>query len=220
MTDILGVTIASPGYFEMAQSAAASFRHFSGLDCIVLTTNRDDSYDLKYSLPHLGTRTLCFFDADLEWIRTINLEPYRQIEGVAAVKDVTRNSIQGSFCLQDALSLDFPPERYVNTGMMIINPRNPLVVQAFDHAAELIAYRKAGSLTTIDKTEQSLLNAAFNRLNVPTMFLPDQWNFWPWGWVHNFYDSLPLRPLNIHAAGVALSEKAAYLAKQCEVWKF
>ncbi len=220
MTSVLGVTIASHGYFEMAHRAAASFRRYSGCDCLILETDRKDSYDMKYSLPHLKGRTLCYFDADMEWIRSFDLEKFRQVEGVAAVRDVTRHAINGSFCLQDATSLGFPPERYCNTGLMIINPRNPLVVKAFDHAAFMMAERRAGVLTTLDTTEQSILNAAWNQVGMPLMFLPDEWNFWPWGWVNGFYDSLPLKPLNVHAAGVPLHLKAEYIAKQCAVWRF
>lgn len=219
ISDILGVTIASPGYFELANEAAARFRKYSGLDALVITTNRNDSYDMKYILPLLGTRTLIFFDADLWYIRPVSFDRFANLNGIAAVQDATRHSFHGTFCLQDAISLDVPPDRYVNTGFMVINPRLPAVAEAFRLASSLMAQRRAGEIKTLDVTEQSLLNAAFYRSGVDMHFLPDEWNFWPMAWKHKFYDRLPLEPYCIHAAGVPLAEKAAFLEKHRAVFE-
>ncbi len=219
ISDILGVTIASPGYFDMAYEAAARFRKYTELDAMVITTDRQESYDMKYVLPLLGTRTLVFFDADLWFIRQASLARFANLNGIAAVQDVTRHSIHGTFCLQDALALDMPPDRYVNTGFMVINPRVPAVGEAFRLASVLMAQRRAGEINILDVTEQSLLNAAFYRSGVDMHFLPDEWNFWPMAWKHKFYDRLPLEPYCIHAAGVPLPEKAAFLARHAAVFE-
>lgn len=218
ISDILGVTIASPGYFELANEAAARFRKYSGLDALVITTDRNNSYDMKYILPLLGTRTLVFFDADLWFIRQVSFARFANLNGIAAVQDATRHSYHGTFCLQDAISLDMPPERYVNTGFMVINPRLPAVAEAFRLASALMAQRRAGEIKILDVTEQSLLNAAFYRSNVDMCFLPDEWNFWPVAWKYKFYDRLPMEPYCIHAAGVPLAEKADFLAKHAAVF--
>ena len=219
ISDILGVTIASPGYFDLANEAAARFRQFSGLDALIITTDRKDSYDMKYALPLLGTRTLVFFDADLWFIRPIDLTRFANLNGIAAVQDVTRHSFNGTFCLQDAVSLDMPPDRYVNTGFMVINPRVQAVKAAFNLASVLMAQRRAGEIKTLDVTEQSLLNAAFYRSSVDMHFLPDEWNFWPHAWKHKFYDRIPMEPYCIHAAGVPLAQKSEFLAKYCSVFQ-
>lgn len=219
ISDILGVTIASPGYFELANEAAARFRKYSGLDALVITTDRNDSYDMKYILPLLGTRTLVFFDADLWFIRQVSFARFANLNGIAAVPDATRHSFHGTFCLQDALGLDVPPDRYVNTGIMIINPRVPAVAEAFRLASALMARRRAGEIKTLDVTEQSILNAAFHRSGVEINFLADEWNFWPMAWKHKFYDRIPMEPYCIHAAGVPLAEKAEFLARHTAVFE-
>lgn len=219
ISDILGVTIASPGYFELANEAARRFRKYSGLDALVITTDRNDSYDMKYILPLLGTRTLVFFDADLWFIRQVSFARFANLNGIAAVQDATRHSFHGTFCLQDALGLDMPPDRYINTGFMVINPRLPAVAEAFRLASALMAQRRAGEVKTLDVTEQSLLNAAFYRSGVDMHFLPDEWNFWPMAWKHKFYDRLPMEPYCIHAAGVPLDQKAEFLARHTAVFE-
>lgn len=220
ISDIIGITISSPGYHEMAQEAARRFRKYTGCDALILTTERRDSYDAKYALPFLGDRTICFFDADLWLIRQTNLAPLSQINGIAAVKDVTRHAENGSFCLQDARLLQFSPEEYCNTGFMVINPLAANVKEAFNLASSLMAKKNAGCFSIIDVTEQSLLNAAFIQSGVEMTYLGNEWNFWPNAWKHGFYQSLPLHPYCIHAAGVLLPNKMQFLKDQCKVWEF
>jgi hypothetical protein len=199
MTDILGVTISSPGYHEMAQEAARRFRKYSGLDCLILTTERDDSYDAKYNLPLLGSRTLCFFDADLWFCRPFNLAQFGNLNGIAGVPDPTRNSFHGTFCYQDAITLGMPPNQYLNTGFLVINPRHKATQKAFEDAKHLMELKRRGALREaypiltkngtrkrrqpplhiLDETEQSLLNAALYRNQVQVFPLGDEWNYWP-----------------------------------------
>lgn len=219
ISDIIGVTISSPGYHELAQEAAQRFRKYTGCDALVLTTERRDSYDAKMALPFLGDRTICFFDADLWFVRRVDLEPFRQINGIAAVKDASRFCMT-SICLEDALSLGFEPERYINTGLMIFRGGNPTIQSAFNAASSLIAERASGSLVTKDKTEQSLLNAGIHRSSVALTFLGDEWNFWPHAWHRGWMDKLPLHPYCVHAAGVLLPQKTQFLKDQCKVWEF
>jgi len=219
ISDILGITLASPGYFELAHEAARRFRKYTGCDCLVITTDRPDSYDAKLALPNLGDRTLCFFDADLWFIRQVDLEPFRQINGVAAVREVGRH-LPHSFCIHDCSVLDAPMDRHVNAGLMIINPRVQPVKSAFEIASQILADSKAGVNILKDYGEQSALNAGFHRAGVEMTFLDDAWNFWPKAWTWGCYDALPVKPFAIHAAGVKLHEKAQFLKDQCKVWEF
>lgn len=218
-SDILGITISSPGYHEMAQEAARRFRKYTRCDTLILSTDREDSYDAKLTLPFLGDRTVCFFDSDLWFIRRVNLEPFRQINGLAAVKDASR-FCSTSFCLGDADTLGFDPDRYINTGLMIFRGGNSAIQSAFNLASVLISQRSSGSLVTEDKTEQSLLNAGIHRSGIELTFLGDEWNFWPRAWHRGFIGTLPTRPYCIHAADVSLSQKTQFLKDHCKVWEF
>lgn len=219
ISDICGITLASPGYFNLANEAARRFRKYTGMDCLVITTDRADSYDAKLALPNLGDRTLCFIDSDLWMIRPVNLDPFRQMNGVAAVPEAGRHLIH-SFCIHDCETLEVPMDRYVNAGLMIINPRVPAVQEAFNIAAQILAESRAGINVLKDYGEQSALNAGFLRAGVQMTFLGDEWNFWPKAWHWKCYDELPLHPYSIHAAGVPLPQKEQFLKEQCKVWEF
>jgi hypothetical protein len=109
---VIGITVCNKPYEALAHQAAASFRKYTGAPALILTTDDPASYDWKYALPEIaGDRVFCFFDADTLFIRPINLTSFRNIAGVAAVRDASRFALD-SFCYPDALALDFPPGNY------------------------------------------------------------------------------------------------------------
>jgi hypothetical protein len=211
---VIGITIATPGYFDLAQTAAASFRKYARAPALVLTTD-EAGYDWKYTLPEIaGDRVFCFFDADTLFIKSLDLAPFRNIAGVAAVRDASRQALD-SFCLPDSLALGFPPENYCNTGLFIANPRVPAVRAAFDMARLLMGEHRAGVEgfpALKDVTEQSILVAAWHRAGVEMTYLDDTWNFWPHA-VHRGWLDWQGGIKVLHAAGVPLAEKSAFLEK-------
>lgn len=214
---VIGITIATPGYFDLAQTAAASFRKYARAPVLVLTTD-EAGYDWKYTLPEIaGDRVFCFFDSDVLFIKPLDLAPFRNINGVAAVRDASRHALD-SFCLPDALALDMPADRYCNTGLFIANPRVPAVRAAFDLARLLMAEHRAGNGPVLkDFTEQSILNAAWHRAGVDMTFLGDDWNFWPHA-VHRGWLDWQGGIKVLHAAGVPLDQKAEFLARHAAVF--
>jgi hypothetical protein len=210
---VIGITVCNKPYEALAHQAAASFRKYTGAPAIILTTDDPASYDWKYALPEIaGDRVFCFFDADTLVIKPLDLAPFRNIAGVAAVRDASRQALD-SFCLPDALALDFPPDRYCNTGFFFANARQPAVRAAFDLARRLMAESRAGIGPVLkDVTEQSLLNAAWYRTGVDMMFLPDGLNFWPHA-VHRGWLEWQGGIQVLHAAGVPLAQKAEFLEK-------
>lgn len=216
---VIGITVANPPYLRLAQQAAASFRKYTGAPALILTTDDEKSYDWKYALPDIaGDRVFCFFDADTLFIRPVDLSGFRNLNGIAAVKDASRHAVD-SFCLPDALALDFPPDSYCNTGLFIANPRLPAVRKAFDLARRLMAEHRAGVGPALqDVTEQSLLNAAWHRAGVDMHFLDDSWNFWPHAIARGWLDWRGGIKV-LHAAGIPLAEKAAFLARHAAVFE-
>jgi hypothetical protein len=218
LPSVIGITIATPGYFDLAETAAASFRKYARAPALVLTTD-EAGYDWKYTLPEIaGDRVFCFFDSDVLFIKPLDLAPFRNIAGIAAVRDASRQALD-SFCLPDALALDFPPDRYCNTGFFFANARQPAVRAAFDLARRLMAESRAGIGPVLkDVTEQSILNAAWHRAGVDMMFLGNDWNFWPHachrGWL-DWQGGIKV----LHAAGVPLAEKAAFLERHRAVFE-
>lgn len=214
---VVGITVANPPYESLAREAMASFRRATGCPAILLTVDDEASYAAKFTLPDiLGNRVGVFFDADVRWFGPADLSRFANMEGIAGVKDASRHA-PDSFCLPDAITLGFPAEQYLNTGVLAIG-KGSAVREAFQMAARMHERRAAGYGEPIqDMTEQSLLNAALHLCRVPLQFLPDEWNFWPHaiqrGWAAwpagKIGEACPVKC--IHAAGVGLSKKKAFL---------
>lgn len=220
LTTIIGITIATTGYEQLAQEAARRFRLFTGCSCIILTADGRDGYDLKFEIVKIaGGRVVFFFDADWWPIRNFSLNQFIGMEGLAAVPDPAAMHHTNQFPMQDAATLGFPPQRYCNTGVLVFNSADSRVVLAFDRASVLMAEKRAGlHADVLDATEQSLLNLAFHENNLPTQFLPPKWNTYYFAIPTGFIDSIPADMVAIHAAGVPLARKWEYLELQTKAW--
>ena len=219
LTTIIGATLATTGYEEMAHEAAARFRRFTGCHCLILTADGTDAYGMKFALPHLaGGRVMFFFDSDLFFIRPVPVAQFVGMEGLAAVPDPA--ALHDTFCRHDAEHLGFLPERYVNTGLMVFNSADSRVVQAFDRASVLMAEKWAGLHAQVeDVTEQSMLNLALHQHQLPTQFLPQAWNCYLHAAQSGHIATIPAKPYCIHAAGVPLAQKHETLRRQCAVFE-
>lgn len=218
MKPVIGITIATPGYFDLAYEAASRFRKYADTEVLILTSNVTDGYDQKFNILNVaGDRTVVFFDSDWWAVRPFDVQQFYNSSLIWAVKDASRHSLT-SFCLPDALTLGFPAEEYVNTGLFVVNGRCKAHHDAFAKAQDLIQSRLAGEIKTKDRTEQSLLNAAWQRCGLSFQHLPDGWNYWPRAIARGFYTSVPADPIAIHAADVELQHKAEFLTKQCQFY--
>ena len=161
MKEIIGITIASDGYFDLATEAAARFRHYGNTEALILTASGKNRFDLKFEILNLvGERSVAFFDADWWAVRRFELEPYYNSAAIFAVQDASRHSLT-SFCLNDSLQLGFPADEYVNTGLFIMNGRLESHRESLNSAAALMAKKVAGCFPDVkDVTEQSMLNKA------------------------------------------------------------
>lgn len=220
LTQIIGITLATTGYEELAQEAARRFRRHTGCHALILTADGRDAFDLKFALPRLaGGRVCCFFDADLWFIRDVSLDRFIGMEGLAAVPDPA--ALHPTFCQNDADVLNFPRDRYCNTGLMVFNSADSRVLTAFDRASVLMAEKRAGLHPDVqDTTEQSMLNRALFENQLPTQFLPQDWNSYLHAAQHGHIDTIPARPYAVHAAGVTLHDKFRVLQQQTAVFSF
>lgn len=218
MKPVIGITIATPGYFDLAQEAAARFRKYADTEVLILTSNVTDGYDQKFNILNVaGDRTVVFFDSDWWAVRPFDVQQFYNSSLIWAVKDASRHSLS-SFCLHDAMTLGFPAEEYVNTGFFVVNGREASHHRAFGQAALLVQSRKAGEIEIKDRTEQSLLNAAWQRDNLTIQYLPDEWNYWPRAIERGFYTAVPTDPIAIHAADVELRHKIEFLYSHCQFY--
>ncbi len=220
LSSIIGITLATTGYEELAQEAARRFRRHTGCHALILTADGHDAFDLKFALPRLaGGRVCCFFDADLWFIRDVSLDRFLGMEGAALVPDPA--ALHPTFCQNDADVLNFPRERYCNTGLMVFNSADSRVIRAFDRASVLMAEKRAGLHAEVqDTTEQSMLNRALHENQLPTQFLPQEFNTYLHAAQYGHVDTIPARPYAVHAAGIALHDKFRVLQQQSAVFSF
>ena len=221
MTELLAFTIATPGYFDLAYTCAERIRKYANVDCLVLTSeDRQNGYALKFELPKLaGGRVFLFMDADAWLIRPVSLDKFIGMDGAAFVPDPAVNF--PTFCQNDADVFGFPRERYCNTGVFLANSADSRVIRAFDRAGVILAEKRAGLHPSIqDTTEQSCLNAALHENQLPTQFLPQEWNCYLHAAQHGHVDTIPARPFAIHAAGIPLHDKYRVLKQQTDVFSF
>jgi hypothetical protein len=84
-----------------------------------------------------------------------------------------------------------------------------------------MAEKRAGLHPDVqDTTEQSVLCRALFEHQLPTQFLPQEWNCYLHAAQHGHVDTIPARPYAVHAAGVPLQEKFRTLQQQAAVFSF
>jgi hypothetical protein len=198
---ILGVTIASPEYRDMAVKAVESFQRMTGHNALAYFDNKPKNYGVKLQLNRLvpgQNQTLVFFDADTLWVKPVDLRPFTNRPEFLAVPDVAfRNPSDVDFPVRDCKVHGMDPKKYFNSGVFIFNDSHAPV---FDRAREIFKTK-----TFADFGEQSALNYAVQETECPLRFLPEGFNFLPvsrkgvFDWPSDVYV--------VHAAGYAKERK-------------
>lgn len=201
---ILGVTLATPQFMEVARHAADHWHRMTGLDCVILSAASDrDAWFIKLRLPSVvARRPICFFDADLWMIQPgdVGAVLERNPGGVTAVRDPGRWDT-GMFPWNDSQQFGDDPEQYFNSGWFVCDLGNEAVQEWFEAARKL----HRGGAPVRDFGEQSYLNAAIRLSGVPLVHAPRAWNAHPGG-----IDS-PLSIIGLHAMGIPVCHKVQAL---------
>lgn len=212
---IIGVTIATPEYKSLADEAAKRFRKYSGLDtCVIDMDSTKNGYESKFKLLDIfkGKR-ICFFDSDCFAVRNLNLNDI-DFTDVAGVNDPTVLSSSG-FVRKDCFTLGIPFAEYLNTGFLLLDLSSNKVISAFEIAKKFNKFKTK----VVDKTEQSILNYAFQKSGCDIKMLPFEYNFFKpavnWG----YYPYIPREVINVHAAGYPLHSKKSELDNQCRFFE-
>ena len=219
LSPIVGVTTCDPAFEPLAIEAARRFRRFTGCDCIIITSEKA-GFDLMLEAVRVAHgRVMCLFDADWWMICDTPMTEFIGMSGLAAVHDPS--TMHNTFCRNDADVFGIPRERYVNTGLVIANTADSRVIRSFDRASVILAEKAAGMHPLIrDKTEQSCLNAALHENCLPSRFLPPEWNTYLYAAHYERIDSIPARPIAMHAAGIPAERKMEWLKLQTQAWGF
>lgn len=164
-------------------------------------------------------RVMCLFDADWWMIRHEPIDQFVGMDGLAAVSDPA--AMHDTFCKRDAEIIGMQPSRYVNSGLVWANTSDSRVIQAFDRASVLHAEKASGLHPLIeDHTEQSCLCQALHENCLPTRFLPHEWNVYLHAARYGHVDTIPARPIALHAAGIPLDRKMHRLGLECATFEY
>jgi len=185
---MLAVTIAvGDAYLELTERAAWSVRRHTGVQTMIVD-DPDPDWPPAYEKLRLFDRfdgPLLYFDADTftvaRWWPT-NLAKNGWMAAVLDYASRARNA--------DCERYRIDPERYVNTGVMILHPHHKPVLELAREIACSPDYR------TGFKFEQTAVNVAAQRLGVSVLFLDRRYNV-----ICADNEEIPSKPVILHAGG-------------------
>lgn len=167
---------------------------FTGLNCVVVHTKDEANYSAKLELPSMFSQTVVYFDADLWFIRPVDLSHYNERTEFFAVRDPGIHD-PAHFPFHDAKTLKMDLMRYFNSGFYIWNSRHR---EAFQEARVIMKDFK-GKLK--DFGEQSALNAGIQRKGMVRL-ISNTFNYIPFAELAGLQALEPRRaPCTVHAAG-------------------
>ena len=189
---MIGVTIGTGSFRELADKAAESFRETTGLPCEVLGDEHLERYDLAF--PHhlkyhifdmLDAECVFYFDSDLWWMRQWDPRKLAEMSqgGIAAVRDLNRSG----HISMDAEGFDLELDRYFNSGFLVLH-RDPgkyllytakglydRVISKTDPKTVKLKHPKARFW--IQFKDQTSLNMAAQMMNIPIYYVDRRYNW-------------------------------------------
>lgn len=198
---MIGVTICSPKFRHLAQLAQQHFEEATGLPSVLFSTPVEKNYLAKFELHTMFKgQTVVYFDADLWFLRKVDLSHFDQREEFLAVLDPgVYNPLH--FPSPDCKTLGIESNQYFNSGLFIWNDRHkPIFAEALNIYRK--EFRRLG-----DFGEQSVLNAAVQRLGKVGL-ISNTFNYTPHGEKDKDACMEPQEnPATAHAAGIPLPDK-------------
>jgi hypothetical protein len=216
---MIGLTVSTPSYENLATEACKRFEASTGLKARVVRVGTDeDGFPAKLEMWRTKADAV-FFDSDL-WV--LRKTDFSKLPDWSVVHDPCVFHPE-SFCFKDCQQPfeegGLLRDRYFNTGMMKVDFRKPLNREVFKRAAKIAANVKSGKAwKPHDTTDQYYINRAVLELGVPITFLPYSFNYYhkavEWG-VLSF---TPREVRCLHAAGYPLKQKMGALRSQARVF--
>lgn len=206
---LIGVTIASEGFETMAIEAMKRFRKHTGIEkCLLVTNEGEGNYADKLGLYKLiqPDQTFIYFDADLWFIRDCKLDfMHDRLEFIGCHDPgCNKKYAINHFPYKDSQTFGIKIDEYVNGGLFAFNYRH---IKPFQFAEKIMSEMSVrGGRRFIDGKrlhdfgEQTSINYAMSKFNIPIDIIPSTYNFMPFACIHVGADPI-LKPIAIHAAG-------------------
>lgn len=167
---MIGVTLATPGWEALAETAAQLFARHTGLDVHIITKmppRGRPAQHLKFTIwDEVRDDDVVYFDSDIACLRAWDPNHYAGTRGVGAVPDNPRSKRAGKDWATQGLPAKW---QYFNSGLMILNRSHHqgLFEKALEHPPEL-------HTTLVD---QSALNWARHTLQYPIAMIHRRHNY-------------------------------------------
>jgi hypothetical protein len=208
---MIGVTIRSgPTFNKLSDEAVERFKHYTGIDRVVIFDTDKNPYLLKLRLHTYFKQTFVYFDSDLWFTNPCSLVDFNNSKSFYAVKDIGRNN-NVDFPKYDSYWNGIDNEAYFNTGFFIANGNDKLQCDAFEYSWGL-----HDKIIVRDFGEQTFLNIGIQRFKVPTTFLHQDFNYpiicEEFEMTHKEY-TFSEHPKAIHALGYKGEDKINQLNK-------
>lgn len=179
---MIGVTIGTGKFKDLAEMAAERFRKYTRLDCVVLGDDhqRDAGlaypHHLKYHMFDLikDHDELVYFDADIMYMGNWSPEHIREKSGDALV--VVRDLFPAGHIVGDARQFELNPFDYFNSGFMMLNRDKHLTLLRMASSVYdkiISSERYSGKSKFKDQTS---LNIAAQWGEYPIRYLPRTYN--------------------------------------------
>lgn len=179
---MIGFTIGTGPFRELAERAAETFRQTTGLPCVVIGDDEYKGSGLRY--PHhlkyhmfdlVDSETVFYFDADLWWMREWN---YRSmLEASDGKLIVVRDLLKSGHILKDARDFEIDVSVYFNSGFMVLHRDTH---ECMLKAAKGIYAREILSpmyLSNSKFKDQTSMNIARQILELPVHFIDRRYNW-------------------------------------------
>lgn len=173
---MIGVTIGvGPWWESIARRNCLRAQHYLGIETIVLTEQHMRRYGVSNPqwlksviLDLFPSDTVLYFDADLVWTDYWDVSELVNRPELICVREL----VNGPTIVGEAVKLEFEPREYFNSGLMIVNTAHHR--EWMQLTMRLSIHPRALSMVW---HEQTCLNWARAKLQVPTHFLPARYNF-------------------------------------------
>ena len=217
---MIAVTIATPGYEQLANEQAFYARKNTGLDVHVIH-KADAGYHHKLELQKVFKgHQILFFDADLRLIRHVDwIKIANDSRGSFVTAPDPGIHDPNQFPSTDSKALGIDRLQYFNSGLFIANFKSQQVVDAFDRGRQLMEERLNGMWKDVnDPGDQSFMNAGIQQMGIQVKLLHPRFNFFFHAWRWGCLPEIPRNIIGLHAAGTALNEKKEILDAQHRVF--
>jgi len=179
---MIGVTIGTGVFAELAKLAAQSFTKHTGITCKIVgdkefaESGLTFPHHLKYSLFEMyDDDIIIYFDADLWWMAPWDVQEV--VDRCAGSMGAVRDLLQASHIRKDVAQFHLEPDNYFNSGLLILHrdPHERMLRLACNVYDKIVASADYKGISMFK--DQTSINLAVQLGEYPVEYLDRRYNF-------------------------------------------